>query len=84
MEKRREIITIVDKGEYQKLMKFINQEDPKALSRFIMYRICGISRRNKNICWNKKLRDKRRNFLPYLQENIFRINSTASNIHQER
>ena len=27
MEKRREIITIVDKGEYQKLMKFINQED---------------------------------------------------------
>ena len=30
MEKRREIITIVDKGEYQKLMKFINQEDPKA------------------------------------------------------
>ena len=30
MEKRREIITIVDKGEYQKLMKFINQEDPRA------------------------------------------------------
>ena len=30
MEKRREIITIVDKGEYQKLMKFIIQEDPKA------------------------------------------------------
>lgn len=30
MEKRHEIITIVDKGEYQKLMKFINQEDPKA------------------------------------------------------
>ena len=30
MEQRREIITIVDKGEYQKLMKFINQEDPKA------------------------------------------------------
>ena len=30
MEKRREIITIVDKCEYQKLMKFINQEDPKA------------------------------------------------------
>ena len=30
MEKHREIITIVDKGEYQKLMKFINQEDPKA------------------------------------------------------
>lgn len=30
MEKRHEIITIVDKGEYQKLMKFINQKDPKA------------------------------------------------------
>ena len=30
MEKRHEIITIVDKGEYQKLMKFINQENPKA------------------------------------------------------
>ena len=30
MEKRHEIIAIVDKGEYQKLMKFINQEDPKA------------------------------------------------------
>ena len=30
MQKRNEIITIVDKGEYQKLMKFINQEDPKA------------------------------------------------------
>ena len=30
MEKRHEIITIVDKGEYQKLMKFINHEDPKA------------------------------------------------------
>ena len=30
MEKRREIITIVDKGEYQKLMNFINREYPKA------------------------------------------------------
>ena len=30
MEKKYEIITIVDKGEYQKLMKFINQGDPKA------------------------------------------------------
>ena len=30
MEKRNEIITIVDKGEYQKLMKNINQEDPEA------------------------------------------------------
>ena len=30
MEKRHEIITIVDKVEYQKLMKFINTLDPKA------------------------------------------------------
>ena len=30
MEKRREIITIVDKSEYQKLMNFMNREDPKA------------------------------------------------------
>ena len=30
LEKHNEIITIVDKSEYQKLMKFINQEDPKA------------------------------------------------------
>ena len=30
MEKRNEIITIVDKGEYQKLMKYINQEEPEA------------------------------------------------------
>lgn len=30
MQKRNEIITIVDKTEYQKLMNFINREDPKA------------------------------------------------------
>ena len=30
IEKRYDIITIVDKGEYQKLMKYINQEDPEA------------------------------------------------------
>ena len=30
MEKRREIITIVDKGEYQKLMDFMNREDLRA------------------------------------------------------
>ncbi len=30
MQKRNEIITIVDKGEYQKLMDFINREDPEA------------------------------------------------------
>ena len=30
LQKRREIITIVDKREYQKLMDYMNQEDPKA------------------------------------------------------
>lgn len=30
LEKHNEIITIVDKSEYQKLMNFINLEDPKA------------------------------------------------------
>lgn len=30
MQKRNEIITIVDKGEYQKLMNYINHEDPDA------------------------------------------------------
>ena len=30
LEKHNEVITIVDKGEYQKLMAFINKEDPKA------------------------------------------------------
>ena len=30
MEKRNEIITIVDKSEYQRLMAFLNQEDPQA------------------------------------------------------
>ncbi len=30
MEKRNEIITIVDKGEYQKLKNYMNREDPKA------------------------------------------------------
>lgn len=30
MQKRNEIITIVDRGEYQKLMDYINREDPEA------------------------------------------------------
>lgn len=30
MQKRREIITIVDKDEYQKLMSYMNREDPQA------------------------------------------------------
>ena len=40
MEKRNEIITIVDKGEYQKLMKYINQEDPEAF--ITVYREKGV------------------------------------------
>ena len=40
MEKRREIITIVDKGEYQKLMKFINEIDPKAF--ITVYNVSGM------------------------------------------
>ena len=31
MQKRREIITIVDKAEYQKLMSYMNREDPQAV-----------------------------------------------------
>lgn len=30
MQKRNEIITIVDKSEYQKLMNYITKEDPLA------------------------------------------------------
>ena len=30
LQPHREIITIVDKREYQKLMEYINREDPKA------------------------------------------------------
>ena len=30
LQKRREIITIVDKNEYQKLMSYMNREDPHA------------------------------------------------------
>lgn len=30
MQKRREVITIVDKAEYQKLMSYMNREDPQA------------------------------------------------------
>lgn len=40
MEKRNEIITIVDKGEYQKLMKYINQEDPEAF--ITVYTVSGM------------------------------------------
>lgn len=40
MEKRNEIITIVDKGEYQKLMNYMNREDPKAF--ITVYTVSGM------------------------------------------
>ena len=40
-EKHNEIITIVDKSEYQKLMSFINREDPKAF--ITIYNVSSIS-----------------------------------------
>ena len=40
MQKRNEIITIVDKNEYQKLMNFINREDPKAF--VTIYNVSGM------------------------------------------
>ena len=47
MEKRREIITIVDTGESQKLMNFMNREDQKLLLRCTMFRTCATSRKPK-------------------------------------
>lgn len=40
LEKYNEIITIVDKSEYQKLMKFINEIDPKAF--ITVYNVSGM------------------------------------------
>ena len=40
LEKHNEIITIVDKNEYQKLMNFINREDPKAF--VTIYNVSGM------------------------------------------
>lgn len=40
LEKHNEIITIVDKSEYQKLMNFINREDPKAF--VTIYNVSGM------------------------------------------
>ena len=40
LEKRNEIITIVDKGEYQKLMNYMNREDPKAF--ITVYNVSGM------------------------------------------
>lgn len=44
-EKHNEIITIVDKSEYQKLMSFINREDPKAFITVYNVSTCSISRK---------------------------------------
>ena len=48
-EKHNEIITIVDKSEYQKLMTFINREDPKAF--IIVYNVS-------NMQYQPKIRSK--------------------------
>lgn len=40
LEKHNEIITVVDKSEYQKLMKFINEIDPKAF--ITVYNVSGM------------------------------------------
>ena len=46
MQKRREIITIVDKAEYQKLMSYMNREDPQAfITVYTVMKACGISPR---------------------------------------
>ena len=45
MQKRREIITIVDKNEYQKLMNYMNQEDPQAF--ITVYTVSAIRYRPK-------------------------------------
>ena len=45
-EKHNEIITIVDKSEYQKLMTFINREDPKAF--ITVYSVSNMQYQPKN------------------------------------
>ena len=45
-EKHNEIITIVDKSEYQKLMKFINELDPKAF--ITVYNVSSMKYQPKN------------------------------------
>ena len=49
MEKRNEIITIVDKSEYQKLMNYMNREDPQAF--ITVYNVSDMryQPKNKNI-----------------------------------
>lgn len=46
MQKRREIITIVDKAEYQKLMSYMNREDPQAF--ITVYTVSDMRYRPKN------------------------------------
>ena len=47
MQKRREIITIVDKAEYQKLMSYMNREDPQAF--ITVYTVSDMRYRPKKI-----------------------------------
>ena len=49
-EKHNEIITIVDNSEYQKLIKFINREDPKAF--ITIYNVSNMQYQPKN--WERK------------------------------
>ena len=61
-EKHNEIITIVDKNEYQKLMNFINREDPKAFITVYnvsnmryqpkIWELAGINRDRIDFAWN--------------------------------
>ena len=46
LEKHNEIITIVDNSEYQKLMNFINREDPKAF--ITIYNVSNMQYQPKN------------------------------------
>lgn len=50
LEKHNEIITIVDNSEYQKLINFINREDPKAF--ITIYNVSNMQYQPKN--WERK------------------------------
>ena len=60
LEKHNEIITIVDKSEYQKLMNFINREDPKAF--VTIYNVSGMQyqpdepRERQSFAWYTQVR----------------------------
>lgn len=53
MQKRREIITIVDKAEYQKLMSYMNREDPQAF--ITVYTVSDIRYRPRATPHNSRL-----------------------------